>query len=837
MKTLLIIASSIIIISCTDLRNAGSDADIKLDEMLIQLPVREKSVLLGAKNGNSLYGIEPYNIPEVKIGHGVMGITNHQNNTSFPSPLALACTWNKSLAYQQGIALGKEAKNQKIGIIFAPSANLYRIPQYGRNFENYGEDPCLSAALIVPFIKGVQSQHVLSALHYVGCYNQEYNHNINNIVIDERTLHELYLYPFRQAIQKAHAGAIVMAPNMLNQKYCSENQTLINDIIRDQYEFNGIIFSDYYSTFSPEIINAGIDIELPEAEYMRYPYIRALIARGKLAISDVDEKVETVISTLQANGVYSASDKPMQTNDFYEHQIIARQIARESFVLLKNKQNILPLKNTENCSIAVYSINGKHLPLSGSGNLFSEKWKKKDLAAVLQNKTNAKGTFVKAFTLEPDKEEILSTIDYFQPDTDLAGVEMRIYDEANFSTDPVIEKIDSNIEATYNDIEQIEDNEYWVEWKATLRPDDSGEYTFMLETNNQCNVYINNQILLLGYKRKPSVIQQENMQLQAEQTYDLRIVQRMNKNTSIRFGYKQKHSNRIQTLAKEAGNYDYAIVCAGFNEHSEGEGRDRPYALPVNQQKLIREVAKNNPHTIVLITAGGSVEMAGWISDIKGLIYSSYQGENGAHSLSEILLGEINPSGRLPFTIEQQWSDAVGYYSYDTADANTAASVFHLNHKPKPYHTLEYAEGIYTGYRHFDRNAIDPLFPFGYGLSYTRFDYQDIKISQNVMGPNEKAVVTVSLKNTGDMAGQETVQLYIQDVVSSEERPVKELKDFDKVMLQPGEIKNVNFTIDQEKLAFFHSESNEWTAETGEFIVLVGSSANNIRLSETIKLE
>jgi len=810
---------------CTTKQESKTD----IEKLLIKLPVEDKINFLSLEDGQHFASINGFNIPASPVDYGATGFEGPKNNYTYPSYLALACTWNPQLAYLHGQNIGTEAKAKGKGIVFTTGGNIYRVPQWGRNFENFGEDPYLSGTFLEQTVLGIQSQQIIAAIQYVGCYNQELNHNTNNVIIDPRTLHEVYLYPFRKAVQEAGAGALVMAPNLLNNQYCSENEYLIQDVIRQQWLFDGIVFSDAYASYSPDIVKAGIDVELPTAKYSSYPVVRRLIAHGKVSIENIDKKVKRVVSTHQQLGVYNQLRQNLTTKQSVaqQHQV-SRQIAQESIVLLKNQGQTLPLPTKETHSLAIVHA-AKEQPGFAGG---LEKPTKSGKLSAGKNGFTLPNEMehwkVKHYYLEHSLDALYKNATFYRPGTNSAGIIKNIYKEANFTEQPVESKILPDIDVRYSNLDTLIGKEtYWVEWVADIVPDTSGKYEFALHTNNQCNIYLDNQIFMLGYPQEKPTIQEESKTLVANQRYRLRITQKINADTYIRFGYGKQKNVTTSQLAAIAGKYDYTLILAGFSAITEGAGKDRSYNLPARQDALIHQIAGTNTKSIVYLTSGGGIDMSNWINDIDALLYASYLGDFGEDALANILTGQISPSGRLPFTMAQKWEKHPAFFSYDTAEANKALPLFHLNHIPQPYTNISYAEGLYNGYKFYDVNNIEPLFPFGFGLSYSEFEYQNLQVNEQ----DNQTVATVTIKNTGKYKAPETVQMYISDTESADERPIKELKAFRKVMLEPGESTRITIPVTEEMLQYFNNENNLWMAEPGEFIILVGPWANNIKLT------
>ncbi len=698
MRTIISLLSFFIIIQtgfCQ--RNPGIR---KTDSLIEMMTLQEKiEMIAGYKNFN-IRGIERLGIPPVKMADGPMGVKGHGKATAFPANICMAASWNPELVNEAGRAIGTEAQSKGIGILLAPGVNVYRVPHCGRNFEYYGEDPLLISQMAAAFINGVQDAGVMATIKHFVANNQDYDRHRVSSDIDERTLHEIYFPAFKAAVQKAHVGAIMTSYNLLNGVHTSESEYLIRAILRDQWKFKGIVMSDWISVYSKDAFPAGLDLEMPRAQFMHPDSILQLIQSGEFNEKELDNRVRHIISTCIKHGLYN--DHKTEEPDWINHKQTALQIAREGIVLLKNEGDILPLKENEVQKIVLLGPNALYTPYSGGG------------AAMID-----------AYDLVP----------FFE------GIQ-------NHSP--------KNIQVDYLPVE--------------------GLYN----------------------------------------------------------GYTQVNRDQFSKKLDTVKEYDAVIICTGYNPETEGEGYDRPFALPANQEWLIQKVTDLNPNTVLVINAGGGIFMP-WINKVKAILHTWYPGQEAGNALGEIVFGKTSPSGKLPITIEKHWKDNAAFETYDTTHAVLGAKPFYtLWGKPHKIEHMPYNEGIFVGYRHFEKNHIKPLFPFGFGLSYTTFNLKDFSISNTKIHNDESLRIECLIENTGDNSGAEVIQLYIQDKECSHPRPVKELKAFKKVFLNPGEQKTVEFIINKELLQFYNPEEHQWTVEDGDFEILIGTSSNNIEFKQTL---
>jgi beta-glucosidase len=665
--------------------NESAAAEEKAKALLGQMTLEEKIDYIGGYNQFYIRPMEKLGIPEIKMSDGPVGCRTYGKTTSYPATIGLAAAWDRQLANQFGASIGKDARARGVHFLLMPGVNIYRSPLCGRNFEYMGEDPYLVSETAVSVIKGVQSQQVAATVkHYMG-NNQEFDRHNTSSDIDERTMQEIYLPAFKHAVQDGKVCAVMCSYNLINGVHASQNDYLINKILKGQWGFDGFEMSDWGSTYDGvAAANGGLDIEMPDGKFMNKETLLPAIKDGKVSVATIDDKVLRILTTLIKMGFF---DRPQLDasipQDNPQSVKVALQMAREGIVLLKNNENILPLNREKVKSIVVIGENAVNENAhGGGGSSYTETFHVTSAVEAMKNLSEGK------------------------------------FEVVNF------------------------------------------------------------------------------------EIKDVNVIEPAN----------------IEAIKKA----DAVLVCVGFNNSTEHEGGDRSYELPMQQEMLIKKAAELNKNTIVALTAGGSVATKGWIDNVNVLIHNWYPGQNGTVALAEIIFGQTNPSGKLPITFEKQLEDMPTFNSYHDADGDKH---------------VKYTEGIFVGYRGFEKAKTKPLFCFGYGLSYTKFEYSNLKITPASMAGDKNVTVTLSVKNVGKVAGAEVVQLYISDVKCSVERPVKELKGFEKVFLKPGETKTVNFNIDKDKLSFYNAERHQWIAEPGEFKVLAGSSLEDIRLQEKFELQ
>ncbi len=679
-----------------------NEADSSADKILSKLSLPEKIEFIGGHKLFFIKGLERLNIPELYLSDATQGVhirkelsNQLENSTAFPCPLALTATWNTELAYRYAMSIGEECRAGGISFLLGPGVNIYRISQCGRNFEYFGEDPYLAAMMVSNYITGIQSTGVVATLKHFLCNNTDFHRRTSNSIVDERTLHEIYLPAFKAGID-AGAMVVMTAYNLLNGEYCGQSYFVINQILRKYLGFKGLVMTDWWSVNDPlKVIKSGQDLEMPgvgsptlrEINDLGDIYVKSnalkLLQEGKIREDEITRMAKSVIRTCIYMDLY---DKPIQDksllSNFSEHEKISLQTAREAIVLLKNQNNILPIKKDSTKKILIT------------------------------------GEFVEKIAFGGGSAEVEG----------------------------------------YNNITMLE--------------------ALTHEFGNQ-----------IEYITNPSD--------QQIKSYPLVIL--------------------------SIGTYD-------------NEGWDRPFELPENTETLTKRITNLNPNTIVIINSGSGIKMTDWNDKPAAILYSWYIGQNGNIALAEILSGKTCPSGKLPITIEKKFEDSPGYPYIPENETFYTGWDPDLNIR-MPINNIEYKEGVFVGYRWYEIKQIEPLYHFGYGLSYTKFEYNNFILSKSTLKKNEQLKVEFQIKNIGEVAGAEIAQVYVSDTKSSVPRPIKELKGFQKLVLKPGEHSKISIVLDKKSFSFWDVNTHDWVTEAGEFTIMVGAASNDVRFTEKIIIE
>ena len=695
------------------------DIEARIDALMEQLTLQEKITMIHASSAFTSGGVERLNIPELTMSDGPHGVRHEHgrdwakdenvldSSTYLPVGTALAATWNTDLGYKFGDVLGSEAQFRGKDIILGPGLNIIRSPLNGRNFEYLTEDPYLNSRMVVGYTKGVQEHGVAaSAKHYVA-NSLEFDREYVNVEMSDRALREIYLPGFKAAVQEGEALTVMSAYNKFRGVYCSHSTYLLDDILKEEYGFEGLVVSDWAAVKNTmEAVQAGVDIEMgtdltmfaDTLDYRNFflgDTLLTLVENGTVDEELIDEKVRRILRVMFRLGKFDDVEFKGEYNT-KAHQQVARDIADEAIVLLKNEDNILPLKKDGIKKLAVIGVNATRKQAGGGGS---------------------------------------SQVKAFYEITPLQGLQNLLGDDVEIEYAP-------------------------------------------------------------GY----------------EITKDGKVNDKL-----------------IKEAAAIAKNADAVIYVGGLIHGYTDEWNDNAYDaeaidksdmyLPFGQDKLINTLLVDNPNMIVVLVDGGPVDMRNWESKTKGIVQAWYAGMEGGNALADILFGNVNPSGKLPMTFPTKLEDS---------PAHSLAS-----YPNKENMLIDHKEDIFVGYRYFDTYKVEPAFAFGHGLSYTTFDYSDLKVTKK---GKDKVIVSVTVTNIGKVTGKEVAQFYIKDEVSTLKRPEKELKAFQKVALESGKSTTIEVELNADAFSYYDDKQGKWVLESGKFSIAVGSSSKDIRLSEDVEL-
>lgn len=803
--------------------------EARVQALLDQLTLEEKVQLAGGRPGpGSTFPVPRLGIPELRMADGPLGV--HwwcDASTAYPALIAAAAAWDEALWYQLGRALGRDCRARGVHILLAPGVNLYRSALCGRNFEYAGEDPYLAARFAVGYVRGVQDMGVAATIKHLACNFQEYDRHGVSSDVDRRTLRELYLPAFEAAVVEAGTGALMTAYNPLNGVYCAENEELISTIVKGEWGFKGVVMSDWVSVYDGvAAANAGLDLEMPVAEQMTLERLAPALADGRITQSTLDDKPRRLLRLAACFGWldHEQQDETIPLDD-PQTAAVALEVARSGTVLLKNEGNLLPLDERKLHTIAVVGFGADPAVISGGGSAYTPPHRATSVLEGLRTRLGP-ARVVHARGPDPSPELGAFATSRFEHEQG-AGLLGEYFDNDRLEGAPVKTRLDPHIDFAWGrkpPIEGVSSRKYSIRWTGAMRPEVSGRHSFFTRSrNSQYRVIIDGRAVIDTWAHERNGLHEVALELEAGKRYDIRIEWRKTRVTGLmHFGWRldNGHVPGLDECVAAARSADAAIVCVGFHPSTESEGYDRPFALYSHLERLIEAVADVQPNVIVVLTAGGNVDVSRWIDRVRGLLHAWYPGQAGGRAIAEILLGDVNPSGRLPATFERRLEDRSSFGSYHDSDGDDRVAL---------------TDGVFGGYRHFDRAGIEPRFPFGFGLSYTRFAYERLALSSDVLGPADEVTLSLDLVNTGGRAGSEVVQVYLRPPASAVPRPPKTLAAFTKVKLEPGERRRLKLRVPRTALDFYDADARRFRYEPGEHELLVGASATDIRLRASFR--
>jgi beta-glucosidase len=691
--------------------------------------------------------------------------------------------------------------------------------------ESFSEDPFLAGRLAAGFVLGVQSTGVGACLKHYACNNEEIDRSNVNVRLDERALREIYLPAFEAGVTEGRAWTVMSAYNKVNGYFNSANSYLLHNVLKEGWRFDGMVMSDWGGVHSVVgTIVAGNDLEMPGPDFLTRAHVEKALELGRINEAQIDEADRRILRTIIRSGLL---DGPMHPKAAVvgsaEHRALALTGAEQGMVLLKNEQSVLPLDAGLIKSIAVIGPCASQWQLGGDG---SPSVPPVAPVSPLERIRRRLGKAVQINYVEGTRLDVLgepiSASAFSKPDGSGPGLIAEYFTNENLSGPPALTRVDKDIQFDWNKVSpdpRIPRTNFSARWSGKLTAPVSGSVCLTVTVDDGCRVYLDGKLLINQWIFSP-MAQTALVNLVSGQRYDLRMEYRqLGGDAYCRLGWiLPGKSNSFADAVRAASQSDAAVVIVGTG--SEGEGSDRAsMALPGEQDDLIRAVAVANKRTIVVLNNGGPVLMQTWLDQVPAVLEAFFPGEEGGKALAALLFGDANPSGKLP--------DTVGKRREDYPDAPNF---------PGTKGAVNYAEGIYVGYRHFDKAAIEPLFPFGYGLSYTTFRYDDLQLSSPSLSPDGTVAATLAITNTGSRGGAEVVELYIHDPQPHIDKPMRELKAFEKVWLEPGQTKSIRFELTPRALAYCDVAGKQWKADAGAYEVEVGASSRDIRQTAPLRL-
>lgn len=801
--------------------------ETRVDSLLKQLTLEEKVDLIGGVDDFYIRAIPKIGLPRLKMADGPVGVRNYGPSTVFGG-IGLAATWDPALAEQIGKIIGEDARARGVHFMLGPGVNIYRAPMNGRNFEYFGEDPFLASRTAVAYIKGMQGEGVSATIkHYMG-NNSEFDRHNSDSIIDERTMREIYMPVFEAAVKEAHVGAIMDSYNLTNGLHMTQNGYLNTDVVKKDWGFTGIIMSDWDSTYDGvAAANGGLDLEMPSGKFMNRATLLPAVKSGKVSESTIDDKVRRILRTAIQFGwlEHDQTDTSIPRMN-PEGDKVTLAAASASVVLLKNDGNLLPLDKSKIHSIAVIGPDAHPAVPDGGGSAEAKPFAPVSYLQGIASYLGSNATVYYDSGIPTFDEIAKHTYFTTQAKAGRPGLRTEFYANKTLSGTPFVTRIDKhvNFEPARGDAGAAGDVS--IRWTGYFTPAAAGKYLVFAQgpgENGGYRLYVDKKLVFDNWTQWYAFVSETSMDLKAaphEIEMDYYAKGGWGK-TFANLGIVQPERLITPEAKALAAKADAVVLAVGFDAADEGESSDREFQLPPGQDELVREITAANKNTVVVLTSGGGVNMTAWIDQAPALLQAWYSGQEGGTALAQLLFGDVNPSGRLPISIERRWEDNAVYKSY----------------YPKPGDKkVEYKEGVFVGYRHFDKSGSKPLFPFGYGLSYTSFAYKDLKVSRSATS-NDQVLVEFDVTNTGSRAGADVAQVYVGDGHAPVPTPVKELKGFSKVDLNPGESKHVQIALDRRAFSYYDVKDHKWALAPGDFDVFVARSAAEIELAGKVALQ
>ena len=797
-----------------------------IDALVAQMTLEEKCTMLVGETAWIVKGCERLQIPEWCLSDGPVGVRGRAMGPGLvvPGPSAIAATWNPVLVKELGTALGVEAKDRGVDVLLAPTVNLHRSPRGGRHFESYSEDPQLSSEIAVAYITGVQSQGVGACVKHFVANDQEFERLTINVVLDERSLREIYLPPFEAAVKQAGVRSVMGAYNFVNGQHACAHQDYLVDLLKNEWEFDGFVVSDWAAikeTVAPA--RFGLDLEMPgPGRYWGGGQLQAAVESGEVVEDLIDDKVRRIIGFLDwAGRIGTPTDHSERHIERSEHRELARRAATESMVLLKNDRGLLPLVGEG--TIALIGPGIADTAILGGGSASLEPHRATTVAQAMQERI---GDRVVGVAPGIDMRRRAAAI----PHEWIEGGEVRfeLFDGVGFDNEPF--KVDTG-PSVFN----VWFGESWpagietmsVRLSFTMTPSTSGRHRFCALGFGHAALFVDGELVadnsIGGFNAGLGLHGGDGfMDLEAGRAYRIRLdhlprdarqlVSIVDAGVELAEVDFETGLNEAAILAARA---DTAIVVVGSSAEWESEGADRDsIALPNQQDELVRRVIAANPNTVVVLNCGAPMTLP-WFDDVSAVILAWYPGQEAGCAITDVLTGDAEPAGRMPTTWAREERDTPAFLNY-----------------PGEAGEVRYGEGIFVGYRSYDARGIEPMIPFGHGGSYTSFEWGE----PTLRGTGTELTVEVSVTNTGQRTGSEVVQVYIAPEKPVVARPPKELAGFAKVELRPGATGTARIELSDRSFSRWDPAVHNWVIDPGSYTIIVAASATDTRATLDVNL-
>lgn len=798
--------------------------DARVEAWLAAMTLDEKIAFVAGKGFDSA-GVPRLHIPALRMTDGPVGVREGQA-TAFPSSALLAATFEPEFARRVGAAIARETKGHGKNVLLAPAVNIVRTPLGGRNFEYLGEDPELAGRMAAAYVQGVQGEHVLATVKHFAVNNQETERQTINAELDQRTLHEIYLPAFEATVKEGGVWAVMCAYNKVNGVYACEHPGLLEQTLRREWGFRGLVMSDWGAAHSVgPAMRAGLDLDMPKGEVYAPAAIRKALEAKDISPALLDQLVRRQLRAIVALGLDEDATVRQEATDTLEHRALNREVARAGLVLLKNDQALLPLDRKKIRRVAVIGPRGDLID-GGGGAAFVTATRKVTLVEALRAALGEKVRVdfapgeITLDGLEPIPASVL-TPPAGHPGHGLLG-EYFVGREPKGT--PALSRVDPIVSFHWElsaPAPGLPEDGFFVRWTGQLVPTQSGLYTLALRSDDGSRLFVDGKRVVDNWGDHAPTLQTAEMQLVAGRSYEIRVEYFEGIiGASVELLWQRADKDPLRKVAEVARKADVVIAAVGDGKNDETEGRDRSSLdLPGHQNALVDAALAVNPKVVVVTTTGAAVAMP-WLDRVGAVVHGWFPGQEGGAALADVILGEVSPSGKLPVTFPKRVEDEPWYGNFPGKDGKVA-----------------YQEGTLIGYRWYDTRKREPLFPFGFGLSYTRFAYRDLKVSG--FDSERGVAVSVTVKNTGPRRGAEVAQIYVHAPEAGVVRAEQELRAFARADLAPGEERALSFRLPPRAFAYFDAaEANArgWRVAPGSYEIRAGSSSRDIRLRAQVSV-
>ncbi len=809
--------------------------EAKAREMLSRLTLEQKIELIGGVDSMYTHAMPSIGLPRFKMSDASVGVRTWGPTTAYAGGVALAATWDRDFARALGESLGRDARARGVNFLLGPGVNIARSPVAGRNFEYLSEDPYLNSELVVPYVEGVQSEGVIATVKHYALNNQEFDRHNASSDVDERTMREIYLPAFEAAVTRGHADAVMNSYNLVNNVHSTQNEFLNLKVLKGEWGFKGILMSDWDATYDGvAAANNGLDLEMPSPKFMNAQNLLPAVKNGTVKEATIDDKVLRLLRTElrygfterpqfdPADAIYSVADRA-----------VALRGALESITLLKNEGHLLPLDPARVKTVAVIGPDAWPAVTGGGGSSQATAFDPVSIVAGIGNELGPQGVVLYSRGL-PELSDVFRWAHW------QGGVKVETFANRNFSGEPVT--------GTRRNVADWQPGQWLppgparsIRYTADFKADKAGKYLLVagIAGRDGLRLTVDGKALSDEQPAEGAVPKAFRLDLAAGQTIRIQADYLPYSNSNC-FGMGVTYEpDLVSAEAREyAARADVVVVAVGFDPVTEGEGHDRTFDLPWGQAALIDAMTAANPRTIVILTGGGGMNVEPWIDRVPALVDDWYPGQEGGTAIAQILFGKHDPEGRLPVSFDRAWSENPSYpWYYGNPADDTVLHAPGSNGQPVDYtiRHIVYGDKLMVGYRYWTTTGKHPLFPFGFGLSYTTFRFSNLSVPAAAKA-GATVPVSFDVTNTGSMEGSEVAQVYVSDPSAKASRPERELKGFEKVHLAPGETKRVTLNLDARAFSYWSDEAHNWTIDPGRFVVRAGGSSEDTPLEAEITL-